>query len=116
MVEGLIKSLDEPDKKLDEIWAEESENRPTGLIETKHNETASRTTSLRFLNSGICVLTPDLPDLDKRADMTRSAGLFMAVALICAVDGYCDVYKWTDAEGRVHYGDTPDESSRAQTI
>lgn len=40
----------------------------------------------------------------------------MAVALICAVDGYCDVYKWTDAEGRVHYGDTPDESSRAQTI
>ena len=27
LVEGLIKSLDEPDKKLDEIWAEESENR-----------------------------------------------------------------------------------------
>lgn len=27
LVEGLIKSLDEPDKKLDEIWAEEAENR-----------------------------------------------------------------------------------------
>lgn len=27
LVEGLIKSLDEPDKKLDEIWAEESEKR-----------------------------------------------------------------------------------------
>jgi putative addiction module component (TIGR02574 family) len=27
LVEGLIRSLDEPDKKLDEIWAEEAENR-----------------------------------------------------------------------------------------
>lgn len=27
LVEGLIKSLDEPDKKLDEIWAEETEKR-----------------------------------------------------------------------------------------
>lgn len=32
LVEGLIKSLDEPDKKLDEIWAEESErgSKPIG--------------------------------------------------------------------------------------
>ncbi len=27
LVEGIIKSLDEPDKKLDDIWAEEAENR-----------------------------------------------------------------------------------------
>ncbi len=27
LVEGLIQSLDEPDKRLDEIWAEESEKR-----------------------------------------------------------------------------------------
>jgi putative addiction module component (TIGR02574 family) len=27
LVEGLIKSLDEPDKKLDAIWAEEAERR-----------------------------------------------------------------------------------------
>lgn len=27
LIEDLIKSLDEPDKKLDEIWAEESERR-----------------------------------------------------------------------------------------
>ena len=27
VVEGLIKSLDEPDSSLDEIWAEEAENR-----------------------------------------------------------------------------------------
>ena len=27
LVEGIIKSLDEPDKKLDEIWAEEAEKR-----------------------------------------------------------------------------------------
>ena len=27
LVEGLIKSLDEPDKKLDGIWAEEAEKR-----------------------------------------------------------------------------------------
>ena len=27
VVEGLIKSLDEPDKGLDEIWAEEAEKR-----------------------------------------------------------------------------------------
>ncbi len=27
IIEGLIKSLDEPDKKIDEIWAEEAEKR-----------------------------------------------------------------------------------------
>jgi len=27
VVEGLLKSLDEPDRKLDEIWAEEAEKR-----------------------------------------------------------------------------------------
>jgi len=27
VVEGLLKSLDEPDKKLDDIWAEEAEKR-----------------------------------------------------------------------------------------
>ena len=27
LVEGLLKSLDEPDKKLDDIWAEEAEKR-----------------------------------------------------------------------------------------
>ena len=27
LVEGLIKSLDEPDKKLNDIWAEEAEKR-----------------------------------------------------------------------------------------
>lgn len=27
IVEGLLKSLDEPDKKLDEVWAEEAEKR-----------------------------------------------------------------------------------------
>ena len=27
LIDGLIKSLDEPDKKLDEIWAEEAERR-----------------------------------------------------------------------------------------
>lgn len=27
IVEGLLKSLDEPDQKLDEIWAEEAEKR-----------------------------------------------------------------------------------------
>ena len=27
LVEGLIQSLDEPDKKLDDIWAEEAEKR-----------------------------------------------------------------------------------------
>jgi putative addiction module component (TIGR02574 family) len=27
LVEGLLKSLDEPDKELDEIWAEEAEKR-----------------------------------------------------------------------------------------
>ena len=27
IIEGLIRSLDEPDKKIDEIWAEEAEKR-----------------------------------------------------------------------------------------
>jgi putative addiction module component (TIGR02574 family) len=35
LVEGLIKSLDEPDKKLDEIWAEEAEKRLKSYREGK---------------------------------------------------------------------------------
>lgn len=35
LVEALIKSLDEPDKKLDEIWAEESEKRLRAYREGK---------------------------------------------------------------------------------
>lgn len=35
LVEGLIKSLDEPDKKLEEIWAEEAEKRLTAYREGK---------------------------------------------------------------------------------
>ncbi len=35
LVEGLIKSLDEPNKKLDEIWAEESERRLKAYREGK---------------------------------------------------------------------------------
>ena len=35
LVESLIKSLDEPDKKLDEIWAEEAERRLTAYREGK---------------------------------------------------------------------------------
>ncbi|MBN2496248.1 MAG: addiction module protein [Deltaproteobacteria bacterium] len=35
LVEGLIKSLDEPDKKLDEIWAEEAEKRLNAYREGK---------------------------------------------------------------------------------
>jgi putative addiction module component (TIGR02574 family) len=35
LVEGLIKSLDEPDKNLDEIWAEEAEKRLKAYREGK---------------------------------------------------------------------------------
>lgn len=35
LVEGLIKSLDEPDKKLDEVWAEEAEKRLKAYREGK---------------------------------------------------------------------------------
>ena len=35
LVEGLIQSLDEPDRKLDEIWAEESEKRLKAYREGK---------------------------------------------------------------------------------
>ena len=35
LVEGLIKSLDEPDRKLDEIWAEEAEKRLKAYREGK---------------------------------------------------------------------------------
>ena len=35
LVEILIKSLDEPDKKLDEIWAEEAEKRLAAYREGK---------------------------------------------------------------------------------
>lgn len=35
LVEGLIKSLDEPDKKLDEIWTEEAEKRLKAYREGK---------------------------------------------------------------------------------
>jgi len=35
LVEGLIQSLDEPDKRLDEIWAEEAERRLKAYREGK---------------------------------------------------------------------------------
>lgn len=35
LVDALIKSLDEPDKKLDEIWAEEAEERLQAYREGK---------------------------------------------------------------------------------
>ncbi len=35
LVEGLLKSLDEPDKNLDEIWAEEAEKRLKAYREGK---------------------------------------------------------------------------------
>lgn len=35
LVEGLIQSLDEPDKRLDDIWAEESERRLKAYREGK---------------------------------------------------------------------------------
>lgn len=35
LVEGLIESLDEPDKKLDEIWAAEAERRLNAYREGK---------------------------------------------------------------------------------
>jgi len=35
IVEGLLKSLDEPDRKLDEIWAEEAEKRLAAYREGK---------------------------------------------------------------------------------
>ncbi len=31
IVEVLLKSLDEPDRKIDEIWAEEAEKRPRSI-------------------------------------------------------------------------------------
>jgi putative addiction module component (TIGR02574 family) len=35
IVEGLLKSLDEPDRKIDEIWAEEAEKRLKAYREGK---------------------------------------------------------------------------------
>ncbi len=35
VIEGLLKSLDEPDKKLDEIWAEEAKRRLKAYREGK---------------------------------------------------------------------------------
>jgi len=35
IIEGLIKSLDEPDKTIDEIWAEEAEKRLKAYREVK---------------------------------------------------------------------------------
>jgi putative addiction module component (TIGR02574 family) len=35
IVEGLLKSLDEPDRELDEIWAEEAEKRLMAYREGK---------------------------------------------------------------------------------
>ena len=35
IVEGLLKSLDEPDQKIDEIWAEEAEKRLKAYREGK---------------------------------------------------------------------------------
>jgi len=43
------------------------------------------------------------------------AGVFLLIALLAAPAG-ADIYKWTDNQGRVHYGDQPPSNATATQI
>lgn len=48
---------------------------------------------------------------------TRTAGLVLALALASAGGALAsEIYKWTDAEGNVHYGDRPAEDVVAERV
>ncbi|MCP4769593.1 MAG: glutaredoxin family protein [Gammaproteobacteria bacterium] len=38
------------------------------------------------------------------------------VFLIASTQGYAQLYKWVDADGRVHYGDNPPEHAKLEQI
>ena len=38
------------------------------------------------------------------------------IALLLALPAHAEVYKWTDANGKVHYGDQPPVSSKTRTL
>lgn len=42
--------------------------------------------------------------------------LTVSMLLLLAFDVTAEVYKWTDADGQVHYGDRPHDSSSAEEI
>ena len=44
-----------------------------------------------------------------------SLALFACWAAVIAVAARADVYKWTDANGRVHYGDMPMDSKNSKS-
>lgn len=42
--------------------------------------------------------------------------LLLAVLVAVAADGHAQVYKWSDASGKVHYTDNKDEAERANGL
>lgn len=46
----------------------------------------------------------------------KFAKLLCAAALFASGAAQAQVYKWTDAEGKLHYSDTPPPSNKAQTV
>ena len=48
----------------------------------------------------------DLPRLSSQAFRTRAGRLLFFIALASA-PAHADLYKWTDAQGKVHYSDQP---------
>lgn len=42
--------------------------------------------------------------------------LAITLCLLCCVCARADIYRWTDADGRVHYGDKPPRDARAKPV
>ncbi len=45
----------------------------------------------------------------------KSVVLFMLL-LLCAVDGYAEIYKWTDKKGKVHFSDKKPRNLKSEEI
>lgn len=42
--------------------------------------------------------------------------LLIGLCLLGCMSAYADIYRWTDAEGRVHYSDKPPRDARAKQV
>ncbi len=40
----------------------------------------------------------------------------LIVALLAPLSGFAEIYKWTDENGKVHFGDSPDDRDKAERV
>ncbi len=48
--------------------------------------------------------------------MQKRKGIMILALLLSALVAHAEIYRWTDAEGRVHFGDNPEQPDTAESV